>query len=75
MKIIQKVKNNLNLVVINQQPFFEIKTISMSENIFNFLVFDILLLSYKGDHVLCDTSPITIEVNYTINFKRKTKKE
>ena len=40
---------------------FDIKTICMKDFIENFLIFDIVLLSYNGDHVLCESKPIVIK--------------
>ena len=33
----------------------------MKDFIENFLIFDIVLLSYNGDHVLCESKPIVIK--------------
>ena len=40
---------------------FDIKTICMKDFIENFLIFDIVFLSYYGDHVLCESKPIIIK--------------
>lgn len=44
----------------NIKPFFEVKTIALNESIFNISILDITVLSYKGDHVICDSHPLLI---------------
>ena len=39
---------------------FDIKSLTMKDVLENFLIFDIVLLSYNGDHVLCESKPIII---------------
>ncbi len=42
-------------------PSFDIKTIAMKEKIYNILIIDITLLSYKGDHIICESFPLILK--------------
>jgi hypothetical protein len=33
----------------------------MNELLNNFLIFDMVLLSYQGDHVICDSTPLILK--------------
>ena len=51
-------KSNL----ISQYPLnFDLKSLVIKNNINNFMIFDIMFLTYNGDHVLCDSKPIILK--------------
>lgn len=51
-------KSNL----ISQYPIiFDLKSLVIKNNINNFMIFDIMFLTYNGDHVLCDSKPIILK--------------
>jgi hypothetical protein len=52
----------IKIAVCSNEPVFEIKTIALSDKISHFLIMDLMLLTYKGDHVLCESCPINIKV-------------
>ena len=55
-------KSNL----ISQHPLnFDLKSLVIKNNINNFMIFDIMFLTYNGDHVLCDSKPIILKVDKT----------
>jgi hypothetical protein len=37
-----------------------VKTIALNERIFNISILDITVLSYKGDHMICESHPLLI---------------
>lgn len=52
--------------VVSKFPIkFDIKTMCMKDVIENFMIFDIVMLSYNGDHVLCESSPIVVNEDKT----------
>ena len=59
-------KNNLYYInksqLISQYPLnFDLKSLVIKDIINNFMIFDIMLLTYNGDHVLCDSKPIILK--------------
>ena len=59
-------KNNLYYInksqIISQNPLnFDLKSLVIKDNINNFMIFDIMFLTYNGDHVLCDSKPIILK--------------
>jgi len=48
-------------------PNFLIKTIAFKEKIEQFLIIDILLLNYKGDHMLCESHTLILIVIFKFN--------
>ena len=44
------------------KPNFEIKTLCFNEAIENFLIMDLLLLTYNGDHMICESNPVFLKV-------------
>mgnify|MGYP007031250963 CR=1 FL=1 len=59
MRMIAKVEI-INLVVSNLEPIFDISTVALKDRIDFFLIMDIVLISYKGDHVLCESHPLIL---------------
>ena len=48
--------------IVSQYPLnFDLKSLVIKNNINNFMIFDIMFLTYNGDHVLCDSKPIIIK--------------
>jgi len=43
----------------------------MEDKIFNLLIMDITMLSYRGDHIICDSFPINLKVNLKNYLNRK----
>ena len=59
-------KNSLYYIdksnLISQYPLnFDLKSLVIKNNINNFMIFDIMFLTYNGDHVLCDSKPIILK--------------
>ena len=59
-------KDNLYYIdksnIVSQYPFnFDLKSLVIKNNINNFMIFDIMFLTYNGDHVLCDSKPIILK--------------
>ena len=59
-------KNNLYYIdktnLISQYPLnFDLKSLVIKDNINNFMIFDIMFLTYNGDHILCDSKPIILK--------------
>ena len=59
-------KDNLYYIdksnIISQYPLnFDLKSLVIKNNINNFMIFDIMFLTYNGDHVLCDSKPIILK--------------
>ena len=46
---------------INKSVSFDVKTLMLNDKIQNFLIMDISLLSYNGDHILCETKPLFLK--------------
>ena len=46
---------------INKSVSFDVKTLMLNDKIENFLIMDISLLSYNGDHILCETKPLFLK--------------
>ena len=58
-------KNNLYYIdktqIISQHSLnFDLKSLVIKDTINNFMIFDIMLLTYNGDHILCDSKPIIL---------------
>ncbi len=51
---------NDSVISTNEKFQFDIKSF-INETLENFLIFDISLLSYQGDHILCESKPLIIE--------------
>ena len=48
--------------IVSQYPLnFDLKSLVIKNNINNFMIFDIMFLTYNGDHVLCDSKPIILK--------------
>ena len=59
---------NDSVISTNEKFQFDIKSF-INETLENFLIFDISLISYQGDHILCESKPIIIEEdNNTFNY-------
>ena len=63
-------KNNLYYIdkstVISQHPLtFDLKSLIIKDDIKNFMIFDIMFLTYNGDHILCDSKPIILKEDKT----------
>ena len=59
-------KDNLYYIdksnIVSQYPLnFDLKSLVIKNNINNFMIFDIMFLTYNGDHVLCDSKPIILK--------------
>ena len=59
-------KNSLYYIdksnLVSQYPInFDLKSLVIKNNINNFMIFDIMFLTYNGDHVLCDSKPIILK--------------
>ena len=59
-------KDNLYYIdksnLVSQFPLnFDLKSLVIKNNINNFMIFDIMFLTYNGDHVLCDSKPIILK--------------
>jgi len=54
------------LVVCNTKPSFDIKTLCLNEKIDNFMILDIMMLTYNGDHMICDSYPCILKVKNLI---------
>ena len=59
-------KDNLYYIdksnIVSQYPLnFDLKSLLIKNNINNFMIFDIMFLTYNGDHVLCDSKPIILK--------------
>ena len=59
-------KDNLYYIdksnIISQYPLnFDLKSLVIKNNINNFMIFDIMFLTYNGDHVLCDSKPLILK--------------
>ena len=55
-------KSNL----VSKHPInFDLKSLVIKNNINNFMIFDIMLLTYNGDHVLCDSKPMILKEDKT----------
>ena len=48
-------------MIINKSISFDVKTLMLNDKIENFLIMDISLLSYNGDHILCETKPLFLK--------------
>ena len=46
---------------INKSVSFDVKTLMLNDKIENFLIMDISLLSYNGDHILCEIKPLFLK--------------
>lgn len=46
---------------INKSVSFDVKTLMLNDKIENFLIMDISLLSYNGDHILCESKPLFLK--------------
>jgi len=59
--------------VCNIKPCFEVTTICLDEKINNFLILDIMMLTYNGDHMICDSHPCILKVGlfFILNFEIK----
>ena len=61
-------ENNKNILyyidksqIVSQHPInFDLKSLVIKDSINNFMIFDIMFLTYNGDHVLCDSKPIIL---------------
>lgn len=49
--------------VCSSMPCFPIRSIAFSEDIKDLLILDLILLSYKGDHVVCESHPIKLVID------------
>ena len=50
--------------VISQYPInFDLKSLVIKDSINNFMIFDIMFLTYNGDHILCDSKPIILKID------------
>ena len=63
-------KNNLYYIdkstIISQHPLtFDLKSLIIKDDIKNFMIFDIMFLTYNGDHILCDSKPIILREDKT----------
>ena len=63
-------KNNFYYIdkskIISQHPLnFDLKSLVIKNNINNFMIFDIMFLTYNGDHILCDSKPIILKIDRT----------
>ena len=63
-------KNNLYYIdksqIVTQDPInFDLKSLVIKDSINNFMIFDIMFLTYNGDHVLCDSKPIILRKDDT----------
>ena len=58
------------IISSNNKIKFSFKAFGIKDTIENFLIFDIFLLSYKGDHILCESKPLIIKEdnNSIINY-------
>ena len=59
-------KNSLYYIdksnLVSQYPInFDLKSLVIKNNINKFMIFDIMFLTYNGDHVLCDSKPIILK--------------
>jgi hypothetical protein len=55
-------KSNL----VSKYPLnLDLKSLVIENNINNFMIFDIMFLTYNGDHVLCDSKPIILKEDKT----------
>ena len=59
-------KDNLYYIdksnIVSQYPLnFDLKSLVIKNNINNFMIFDIMFLTYNGDHVLCDSKPLILK--------------
>ena len=62
--------NNLYYIdksqIISQYPInFDLKSLVIKDAINNFMIFDIMFLTYNGDHILCDSKPIILKQDNT----------
>ena len=62
----QNFKNDLyyidkQTIVCNDPIKFDIKSLVIKDAIYNFMIFDIMFLTYNGDHVLCDSKPVILK--------------
>ena len=49
---------------ISQYPLnFDLKSLAIKNNINNFMIFDIMFMTYNGDHILCDSKPIILKLD------------
>ena len=60
--------NNLYYInksqIISQYPLnFDLKSLVIKNNINNFMIFDIMFMTYNGDHILCDSKPIILKLD------------
>ncbi len=51
---------NESVIATSNKIQFDIKSLTMKDILVNFLIFDIVLLTYNGDHVLCESKPIIL---------------
>ena len=52
--------------LISPHPLnFELKSLVIKNNINNFMIFDIMFLTYSGDHILCDSKPMIFKEDKT----------
>ena len=63
-------KNNFYYIdksnLVSQHPInFDLKSLVIKNNINNFMIFDIMFLTYNGDHILCDSKPIILKLDKT----------
>ena len=59
-------KNNLYYIdktqIISQYPInFDLKSLVIKDSINNFMIFDIMFLTYNGDHILCESKPLILK--------------
>ena len=70
LKYDEEDKNNFYYIdksnLVSQHPInFDLKSLVIKNNINNFMIFDIMFLTYNGDHILCDSKPIILKLDKT----------